>query len=329
MIIKVGNTLRFGEFEALHQEIPKAVWLLKYDGIRKEFYLSQQSDFTLPPKIYGNPEVFVNRVLKTYTTVEDSVGVLLEGLKGTGKTITAKMLAMKSDLPVVCINESFVDDDVVGTFKEFVNSINEEVVIFIDEFEKTYEYRQQQVFLDILDGANSSKKLYIFTSNSDSVNEFLTNRLKRIRYRKSYDNISDDVFEEVVEHLLNIKSHKEELKQVLTALGISTLDILISIIEEMNIHEVNPKEAIKDLNLINEKVLFDIYVKSDKDEWGWEDTAKYSMSEINSGAMVTLNYDKVELSKATINKVVDGFIIKSEEGVEYYLKQKLKSMLVI
>lgn len=278
MIIENANELRFADFNNTYSKIPLGTYSLKYDAIRNEFYLIKVSEMKITGKIYGNNDAFINRVLKTYRITLDSIGVLLKGIKGAGKTITAKMLANASQLPIIIINEDYSSE--ANIFKDFLNGIRDEVVVYIDEFDKIYgNYNDQQVFLDILDGAISSKKLFILTSNSEYINEFMTNRLKRIRYCKSYENLEDDIINEVIQDSLVNKTEENirGIKDVINSIGIKTLDILISLIEEMNIHNFSAFEAIKDLNVINEKVQYNFYTyNAEKQTWEWEDFIRVS-----------------------------------------------------
>lgn len=78
------------------------------------------------------------------------------------------MICNKSDLPVIVITEPFTG----SKFKEFLSSIKEETIIFLDEFEKVYNTTELQEYLSILDGVFDGKKLFLFTSNDERINEF-------------------------------------------------------------------------------------------------------------------------------------------------------------
>jgi SpoVK/Ycf46/Vps4 family AAA+-type ATPase len=60
------------------------------------------------------------------------MGVLLSGPKGTGKTVEAKSICVKSNMPIILLTEAFNDCN----FLEFFESIKTPSIIFIDEFEK-------------------------------------------------------------------------------------------------------------------------------------------------------------------------------------------------
>ncbi len=51
-----------------------------------ELYLERMSDaFTFDFKVYGLERGFVNKVLTTYSNTKGNLGVLLNGIKGTGE----------------------------------------------------------------------------------------------------------------------------------------------------------------------------------------------------------------------------------------------------
>jgi len=251
-ISKSGNDHYLIDDTNLIDELPVGNYIIMQNENTGQFYLQKKEDFKLPPKIYGKDTNFINRVLKTYAHLgnRETLGILLNGLKGTGKTIDAELIAIESGLPVLFLTKAFIDIN----FKNFLSSITQEFVLFIDEFEKIYDYDTQEHLLSIFDGMLSNKKIVIMTCNKDHINEYFNNRLKRIRYRKTYTNLSEIVTNEVIEDLLNDKSQKDNLFGVISEIGIITMDILISIIEEMNIHSYTATEAVTYLNVISEKV---------------------------------------------------------------------------
>jgi SpoVK/Ycf46/Vps4 family AAA+-type ATPase len=242
--------------------------------ISRGYFLQEKEEFRLPKKIYGKDTHFIDKVKKTYDNLSDrdTLGILLNGLKGTGKTVDATMIALQSNLPVLFVTASYCDTD----FKNFLSSITQEYVLFIDEFEKIYNYEHQEQLLSVFDGMLSSKKIILLTSNNDRISEFFNNRLKRIRYRKTYHNLSESVIKEVIEDLLNNKSYIPELLNKIADIGIITMDILISIIEEMNIHNETVEEATKYLNIISEKVEYRLGRLLPNDEYLFIDTFKAS-----------------------------------------------------
>ena len=70
------------------------------------YHLDKYADkFVFPYKMYGLQEDFIDHVIKTYSNTEGNLGIMLTGTKGTGKTVTAKELANKLNLPVIIVKD--------------------------------------------------------------------------------------------------------------------------------------------------------------------------------------------------------------------------------
>src|SRR5688572_25550345 len=95
-------------------------------------------DFQFGYKIYGKDTSFINRVVRTVHHTPGNLGVLLNGVKGTGKTVTAKQIANSLNMPVILMTTNH-GDNFLGAFGEFINAnIKQDVCLFFDEFEKVY-----------------------------------------------------------------------------------------------------------------------------------------------------------------------------------------------
>lgn len=218
------------------------------DPIRKRLGLERIDDsFTFNFKIYDlDCEDVVARVIKTWTSKlfaesNKNLGVIFNGLKGTGKTIAAKMLSNRTGMPVIVIHKP------MGGMLEFIQSLCFECVILIDEAEKTFK-EEQEVLLKMIDGVyNNTRKLYILTTNKLCVDENLLGRPGRIRYIKEFSNLSAKAINAVIEDNLMDMSLKEGILRLVDSLEISTIDILKSIIEECNITGQVPEDQILNL----------------------------------------------------------------------------------
>ena len=71
-------------------------------------FLQDFGHFILPERLYEE-EVsdFTNMVLESFSKSQGNLGVLLTGLKGTGKSVQAKHIAMKSGLPIIILDKAF------------------------------------------------------------------------------------------------------------------------------------------------------------------------------------------------------------------------------
>ena len=98
------------------------------------FYLEATPAPVIKEKIYGTAQKKVKKTATTFKRVARNLGVLLSGAKGMGKTSFAKLLSLKmsEEMPVIFVNQYF------ESIAPFINSIEQEVVIVFDEFEKTF-----------------------------------------------------------------------------------------------------------------------------------------------------------------------------------------------
>ena len=194
-------------------------------------------------KIYDlDCEDIMSNIIKTWTSdlfreSNKNLGVIFNGIKGTGKTIAAKQLCNRIGLPVIVISKP------VDGMLEFIQSLHFESIILIDEAEKTFR-EEQEVLLKMIDGVyNDMRKLYILTTNKLSIDENLLGRPGRIRYIKEFSNLSAKAVNDVIDDNLNDISLKDDVLKVVDSLEISTIDILKAIIDECNIMGSIPSDS--------------------------------------------------------------------------------------
>lgn len=191
--------------------------------------------FSFNFKIYDlDCEDIIQRIIKTWTSklftdTNKNLGVIFNGLKGTGKTIAAKLLSNRMGMPVIIISKP------MDGMLEFIQSLCFESVILIDEAEKTFN-EEREVLLKMIDGVyNSKRKLYILTTNKLTVDENLLGRPGRIRYIKEFGNLSTKAINDIIDDNLSNTSLKAGILKLVDTLEISTIDILKCIIDECNI----------------------------------------------------------------------------------------------
>lgn len=234
--------------------IPNGTYYVRYD-LQLGYYLEQIENFKLPSKIYGNTEI-VNRWLTSYKVNTRNTGIVLTGIKGSGKTLLSKKCAIDSKLPIIIIDTAYTDSDFISFI---TNPELGDVCIFIDEFEKIFIQKEEiNTLLTLLDGTFNTHNLFIFTCNQMHTNEYLVNRPSRIRYRSHFESLPDEVINEVIADLLNYKEHTDSIKSVLQAIGIITFDLLIALINEINLFNESATEAVKHLNITYEQFEVDI-----------------------------------------------------------------------
>lgn len=107
---------------------------------------------------------------------------MLSGIKGTGKTVMAKVIAKNSNLPIIVVDEDYP----TGRINDFFRKFETPVTIIFDEVDKHWDTED---LLGWLDGVQTNaKKLVLFTcNNEDRVNDYLKDRCSRVRYIRHFE----------------------------------------------------------------------------------------------------------------------------------------------
>jgi hypothetical protein len=318
-IVKNGRSFRFfNEIEIL-KELPVANYELVWDPFGN-CSLEKITAFSFPEKVYDIEEGFREQVLTTFNAIDKNVGVLLEGYKGQGKSLTAKKLCVESQVPVILITKPIPTS---VNFVSFLNDIHTNYVLFIDEFEKIFKdpiqssnqdqirNHTQDIFLSFMDGAISSgyKKMFLLTTNSPIGDKFV-NRPSRIRYYKKYEFMASKLFDIVMEDKLVSKDFETDLRDNLPLID-CTIDLLSTIIEEINLHN-KPYSAFKDFfNHKPKKVTYSRY-KFDpvKKTFDYKDSIEETRELTRESLYIGGNH------QTQVLKVEDGYIFyKAKEYV--------------
>ena len=240
-----GNVFSQGSATTVsHPEgLPKGIYEVKVS--MTGFYLSKIAEsFTFDYKLYGLNQKFIDYVLKTYKNTTGNLGVLLDGIKGTGKTVTAKELCNHLQLPVILVQSMGDSNDKL--IKYLSTTINFDCIFFFDEYEK--EFKNSSDVLSFMDGTYNSiyRKIFLLTTNELNVDPNLLGRPSRIRYKKSFSNLSEEVTREILNDILEDKTAIEKVIELTHSMNIITIDLIKAIATEINIHGVKALPDIKE-----------------------------------------------------------------------------------
>lgn len=241
-----GNIFSQGSATTVsHPEgLPKGIYEVKLS--MTGFYLSKIAEsFTFDYKLYGLNQKFIDYVLKTYENTTGNLGVLLDGIKGTGKTVTAKELCNRLQLPVILV-QSMGSDTNSKLIKYLSTSIDFDCIFFFDEYEK--EFKNSSDVLSFMDGTYNSiyRKVFLLTTNELNVDPNLLGRPSRIRYKKSFSNLSEEVTREILNDILEDKTAIEKVIELTHSMNIITIDLIKAIATEINIHGAESLPDIKE-----------------------------------------------------------------------------------
>lgn len=246
-----GNNFRRGDTSTNIDVLEKANYIVDKDIFG--FSLNKFDDnFKFDYKIYGMESNFINRVIKTYDNTTGNLGILLNGQRGTGKSVTAKLICNSLDLPVIMITKD------LENIENFLSEFQEDIIVFIDEYEKIFEERHE--LLSIMDGALSSnhRRLFILTTNTMFINENLLERPSRIRYKKTFKDLDKFTIEEIVDDLLENKELKVQTIEFISTLQMITVDIIKEVLTEVNIHNELPDKFYDIFNVSKRSDTFNI-----------------------------------------------------------------------
>lgn len=253
-----GNTYDiFDDSLRVYDQLPAQSYVVRFSE-KRGFYLSKYVDMEITePKVYGVHEEKVGKVLASFSEMNRSLGVILSGGKGIGKSMFAKMLAaaaIDSNIPVIVVDKYF------SGIASYIEGIEQNVMVLFDEFDKTFgdvksedgESSPQTQLLTLFDGLSGGKKLFVVTCNEiRKLNEYLINRPGRFHYHFRFDYPSANDIRAYLHDKLN-KEYYGEIDSVVSFSSKVSLnyDCLRSIAFELN-HGLAFSDAIKDLNIIN------------------------------------------------------------------------------
>lgn len=235
--VNSGNKYVLGETSNQQEKLDPGVYRVDLDPIFKFLFLTKTDDaFKLPTKLYGNDGKFAKRCVKSYKATKNNMGVLMNGVKGTGKTVTAQLICNELKLPVLVVH------DQQDGLPQFINSIQQDIVVFIDEYEKIYN-RYDHSVLTVMDGvlSTTNRRFFLFTTNDAYVNPNMLQRPSRIRYVKDFGDLDRATIEEIVDDMLINTELRDETIEYLSTLETITVDIAKTLVEEVNIHNESPK----------------------------------------------------------------------------------------
>lgn len=245
---KLGKHFRLTSNEEmnLQDSLPAENFVIEKNDLTGEIYLSQVEPFDIPKKLYGNIHAQADRILHTFASRPKTTGVLLSGDKGSGKTLLAKEVCRKAQVPIIIVNHPYCGDG----FNRFVQKISQPAIFLFDEFEKIYNKESQQQILTLLDGVFPTKKLFLLTTNNHwEVNEHMINRPGRLFYMLEFGGIESTFVEEYGRDNLKNQEHLPSLKKLPHMIAKLNFDQLQAVVEEMNRYGETPLQALKVLNV--------------------------------------------------------------------------------
>ncbi len=262
-VIRIGErySIASGEVET-YDLLSNKTYVVMYNE-KEGFYLMEHPNIEVSEKVYGVHDCKVKKVIRSFENFERSLGIILSGAKGIGKSVFAKMLCQKlvvKGYPIIIVDAAY------HGIARFIENIDQECVILFDEFDKIFKSSRdddmQSKLLSLFDGTAGGKKMYIVTCNELSgLNNYILNRPGRFHYHFRFEYPMATDIREYLEDKLD-KQYYSEIDKVIEFAGRINLnyDCLRAIAYELN-QGIEFKDAIVDLNILNVDLEeYDVYL---------------------------------------------------------------------
>ena len=263
-VVQSGSQYQiYGESLKTYNELPIRSYDVSFHKMMGFFLTARPNLEANEEKIYGNHRAKVKKVINSFNLSSRNFGIILSGQKGIGKSLFARLLAMdaiEAGLPVITVTEY------VPGIANFLGSIEQQVVVIFDEFEKTFgkndEVDPQEEMLSLFDGLDGGKKLFVITCNEiNKLNSYLLDRPGRFHYHFRIGNPCDQEISEYMRDKLDEKYY-DNIPRIInfSRTAEMTYDYLRAIAFDLN-QGYSLEESLIDLNISSTTVAeFDIIV---------------------------------------------------------------------
>ena len=236
---------------------PGKVYTLIHDRDLYMEYLVEDKDFEFPAVYYLNDKdkKFIDRVINTYKKTDKmTTGVLLSGMKGSGKTLMAKKIAKDCGLPIIVVDSKVSSDDI----EPFFTKINTDVCVIFDEIDK---YWNTRYLLSFMDGVKPTcKKLVLATCNDErEIDKYLNDRCSRIRYKKTFVGLTRSVVKGILNDIIEDENKAcAAAEYICSNVHTVSYDNVITFGEEMKYNPDDSLDGIMEfLNISNNRTIND------------------------------------------------------------------------
>ncbi|MDH2154138.1 AAA family ATPase [Stenotrophomonas sp. GD03657] len=156
-------------------------------------------NFKVPEKRFGNHNKHMERIKDDYDRLNPAMGVLLTGLKGSGKSMFGEDLGnwiVGAGLPVLMINQPLSPE----MLRHIIASTGP-CMVYFDEFGKIYKEEERNKLLSLFSDTTLTGVLFVITGNDrKEFPDMVYDRPGRFRYRLSFSDLKTSAAIEVGEY---------------------------------------------------------------------------------------------------------------------------------
>ena len=212
IIASGGEYKLYGDSVRTYDELPIATYAINFNPMEGYSLVRTDELSSGGEKVYGTHKSRVARIISGYRAMDRSLGIILSGNKGMGKSLMIRMLAEQArvelGLPTILVQAP------TPGIASFIDELGECLVVF-DEFEKVFgDEELQSQFLGLFDGMSTTKRLYAISANSiNRLSPYFRDRPGRFHYHMEFKYPSP---EDVKQYLADQAPHapKSEIDRV-------------------------------------------------------------------------------------------------------------------
>jgi hypothetical protein len=185
--------------------VPAYVYDVSFNENIGLMLVRDRENFDVGERKYGNHRKWYNIVTSRYDRENPSLGIIMMGYKGLGKSFLAEDICnwgLRQGLPVLFINQKIP----VGLIHGAISSIGP-CIVYFDEFGKSYrsgtdkesENERDKMITLFSDTSHKGVMFIVTGNNKHEFSDFMIDRPGRFEYRFNFDMLSVNVAAEIAD----------------------------------------------------------------------------------------------------------------------------------